>query len=159
MTFARSFRLLVLSCRCNFTGEVSHCHGSRVPFRPGNCVPVAHGSVRGRCVFDLPLLIVQQAVLRQYLEFLRIPALSTGLYLLPVGTADLQQPHTEDEVYYVVRGCGQIRVATEDRPVEAGTLVYVPAGMEHHISHNQRGPGHACPLRPCRTHPYTAPSH
>ena len=64
-------------------------------------------------------------------EFLRVPDLSMGLYVLPAGGTDPQQPHTEDEVYYVVRGRGQIMVDGEDRPVQAGSIVYVAKGIEH----------------------------
>lgn len=66
-----------------------------------------------------------------YLEFLRVPALSAGLYVLPAGSADPQLPHTEDEVYYVVSGRGAILVRDENREVEAGTLIFVPALLEH----------------------------
>ena len=45
--------------------------------------------------------------------------------------ADPQQPHTEDEVYYVVSGQGLIQVGTEDRRVDAGTVVFVKAGVPH----------------------------
>lgn len=45
-----------------------------------------------------------------YHEFLRVPDLSAGLYILPAGSVDPQQPHTEDEVYYVISGRGQIWV-------------------------------------------------
>ena len=68
---------------------------------------------------------------RLYHEFLRVPSLSTGLYVLPAGARDPQQPHSEDEVYYVIAGRGQIRVAEEDRAVQAGSIVYVAAGVEH----------------------------
>ncbi len=67
----------------------------------------------------------------EYLEFLRVPSLSVGLYMLSAGTVDPQQPHTEDEVYYVVSGRGSIQVGTENREVEAGTVVFVGAGVEH----------------------------
>lgn len=70
---------------------------------------------------------------RPYLEFLRVPALSMGLYVLAAGAADLQQPHAEDEVYYVVEGRGRIQVASEDRMVEPGIVVFVPAGVPHHF--------------------------
>lgn len=73
----------------------------------------------------------QQGSGKAYLEFLRVPALSVGLYVLPAGGTDPQQPHTEDEVYYVVSGRGAIRVGDEDRAVEAGTTVYVAAHVEH----------------------------
>ena len=68
-----------------------------------------------------------------YHEFLRVPALSAGLYVLPAGGVDPQQPHTEDEVYYVARGRGQIAVAGESRAVQAGSVVFVPARVEHHF--------------------------
>ncbi len=37
-----------------------------------------------------------------YLEFVRQPDLSAGLYVLPVGGTDPQQPHSEDEIYVVL---------------------------------------------------------
>lgn len=77
------------------------------------------------------LIIEQQKSGKSYLEFLRVPALSVGLYTLPAGGVDPQQPHTEDEVYYIVEGRGFIRVGEEDRAVEAGTIVFVAANVEH----------------------------
>ena len=66
-----------------------------------------------------------------YLEFLRVPSMSLGLYALPAGGRDPQGPHTEDEVYYVIRGRGQVRVGDEDRPVGPGSTVFVAATVEH----------------------------
>ena len=77
------------------------------------------------------LLADREQAGRAYLEFLRVPALSAGLYVLPAGGTDPQQPHTEDEVYYVARGRAQIRVAGEDRPVGPGSIVFVAANVEH----------------------------
>ena len=53
----------------------------------------------------------------QYLEFIRKPSLSVGLYMLSAGAIDQQEPHTEDEVYYVVSGRASIQVDKESRPV------------------------------------------
>jgi mannose-6-phosphate isomerase-like protein (cupin superfamily) len=68
---------------------------------------------------------------KAYLEFVRVPDLSAGLYRLPAGGTDTQSPHTEDEVYYVVSGRAQIKVADEDRMVQAGSLVYVAKNVGH----------------------------
>ena len=82
--------------------------------------------------FDLAHLVAaRDASERPYLEFLRVPALSVGLYVLPAEGTDPQQPHSEDEVYYVASGRGRILVGTEDRDVGPGAIVYVPAGVEH----------------------------
>jgi mannose-6-phosphate isomerase-like protein (cupin superfamily) len=72
-----------------------------------------------------------QATNQRYLEFLRVPALSVGVYHLFAGMSDPQKPHTEDEVYYVLTGRAVIRVGAEDRAVEAGSVIYVSANVEH----------------------------
>lgn len=77
------------------------------------------------------LLAARARAERAYLEFLRVPALSAGLYVLPAGGVDPQKPHTEDELYYVVSGRGQILVAGESRPVGPGSIIYVKANDEH----------------------------
>ena len=68
-----------------------------------------------------------------YHEFLRYPSMSMGLYELGAGSKDLQSPHTEDEVYYVVKGKAMIRVADEDRAVSAGSVIYVAANVPHYF--------------------------
>jgi mannose-6-phosphate isomerase-like protein (cupin superfamily) len=84
--------------------------------------------------FELAQLISQQkSSKRHYLEFLRVPDLSMGLYVLPAGSTDPQSPHTEDEVYYVVSGKARIMVGEEDRGVEAGSIVYVAKNVVHHF--------------------------
>jgi mannose-6-phosphate isomerase-like protein (cupin superfamily) len=68
---------------------------------------------------------------KPYLEFLREPVISAGLYTLPVGSADLQQPHTEDEVYIVLEGLAQIQIGDQNFPVKTGDTIFVPALKEH----------------------------
>ena len=68
---------------------------------------------------------------KSYQEFLRIPAMSAGLYVLPAGAADPQSPHREDEMYYVIRGKARFRAGDEDREVGAGSVLFVAAGIEH----------------------------
>ncbi len=68
---------------------------------------------------------------KPYLEFLRVPALSAGLYVLPAGATDQQQPHKEDEMYYVVSGRARMKVGPEDREVSAGTVIFVEANLDH----------------------------
>jgi mannose-6-phosphate isomerase-like protein (cupin superfamily) len=66
-----------------------------------------------------------------YHEFLRVDALSGGLYVLAAGAEDPQSPHAEDEVYVVMEGTGRIRVGEEDRAVRKGSVVFVPARVPH----------------------------
>jgi mannose-6-phosphate isomerase-like protein (cupin superfamily) len=66
-----------------------------------------------------------------WLEFLRVEAMSAGLYVLGVGATDPQQPHAEDELYHVVSGRAVLRVGEEDQPVTAGSTVFVAARVAH----------------------------
>jgi quercetin dioxygenase-like cupin family protein len=68
---------------------------------------------------------------RLYHEFLRVPDLSAGLYVIEAGGTDPQWPHTEDELYYVVAGRGMVTVGAETRPVVPGTTVFVAATVPH----------------------------
>jgi mannose-6-phosphate isomerase-like protein (cupin superfamily) len=72
---------------------------------------------------------------RPYTEVERSGLLSAGVYLLVKGAVDRQQPHGEDEIYYVVRGRAgfEYREGAEMRriSVAAGSLLFVPAEQEH----------------------------
>lgn len=82
--------------------------------------------------FDLPTISAERGQAgKLYLEFLRVPALSAGVYVIAAGGADPQKPHHEDEVYYVVRGRGRMRVGSEEQVVKAGSVIFVPAKVEH----------------------------
>ena len=82
--------------------------------------------------YELAQLISQrESSNKLYLEFLKVPDLSMGLYVLPAGGTDPQSPHTEDEVYYVVSGKAQILVAEENRDVQVGSIIYVEKNIAH----------------------------
>jgi len=82
--------------------------------------------------YDLSQLAAQRAQLgKLYLEFLRVPSMSAGIYVLAPGTADPQRPHQQDELYYVVSGRARMKVGSEDREVSAGSIVFVEANIDH----------------------------
>ena len=66
-----------------------------------------------------------------YREFLRLPAMSAGLYVLPAGATDPQKPHREDEMYYVIRGRARFRAGDQDAEVSTGSVLFVAAEVEH----------------------------
>jgi mannose-6-phosphate isomerase-like protein (cupin superfamily) len=66
-----------------------------------------------------------------YREFLRVPAMSAGLYVLAAGATDPQRPHHEDELYYIVRGRARFRAGDVDREISAGSVLFVAAEVEH----------------------------
>jgi mannose-6-phosphate isomerase-like protein (cupin superfamily) len=68
---------------------------------------------------------------RLYHEFLSVPDLSGGLYVLDAGSTDPQSPHTEDELYIVMSGKAMVFVDGETRPIVPGSVVFVATGAEH----------------------------
>jgi mannose-6-phosphate isomerase-like protein (cupin superfamily) len=57
--------------------------------------------------------------------------MSVGLYVLAAGGIDNQQPHTEDEIYFVMAGRGIFTAGDTTSTVSKGDTIFVPAGMPH----------------------------
>ena len=68
---------------------------------------------------------------KRYLEFLRVPALSAGLYVIAKNGTDPQKPHHEDEMYYVIRGRARMQVGPDHSEVKAGSVIFVAAEVDH----------------------------
>lgn len=84
--------------------------------------------------FTVTDIDAQRSLNRQaYREFLRLPSMSAGLYVLAAGADDTQRPHHEDEMYYVVRGRARFRAGEDDTEVSPGTVLFVAAEVEHHF--------------------------
>ena len=82
--------------------------------------------------FDLAnLMNAHDAGGELYHEFLRVPSLNCGLYILPAGQPDPQSPHDEDEVYYVISGRGRFACADDHVGVKPGSILFVSAGDDH----------------------------
>ena len=69
-----------------------------------------------------------------YEEHLRVPDMSVGTYSIPVGGVDDQTPHSEDEIYVVVRGRGKIVGDDDALDIGPGSVIYVAAGEEHRFT-------------------------
>ena len=82
--------------------------------------------------FDLARLVEKcDARGTPYLEFLRVPQLSCGIYALAAGAKDTQSTHDEDEVYVVLKGRAELVVGGEEIALREGSIVYVPADVPH----------------------------
>lgn len=83
-------------------------------------------------IFEMSKLLDERALQnRSYLEFLRVPAMSAGIYVLMAGAVDGQKPHQEDEIYYVVRGKAKIQLGNIQREVNAGDTIFLERLLEH----------------------------
>ena len=75
-----------------------------------------------------------QTARRPYSEFLRVPSLSIGLYHLRAGETDKQQPHTEDEAYYVISGRATFRAGDDEQAVGPGAVLFVEKLIDHRFT-------------------------
>ena len=83
-------------------------------------------------VFDIPGLRQKLgAAPVEYQEFLRVPSLSCGLYRLAAGSTDMQSPHDEDEIYFVLEGRAKMLLGDKEHVVEQGSLLFVGATEAH----------------------------
>jgi mannose-6-phosphate isomerase-like protein (cupin superfamily) len=63
---------------------------------------------------------------------LRCGDLEVELYA-PVGS-DPQKPHTRDEIYVIASGSGYFHCGEQRQSFKVGTLLFVPAGINHHFA-------------------------
>ena len=84
-------------------------------------------------VFEFSELLAKST--QRYLEFVRVPSFSVGIYVLESGAVDQQIPHSEDEVYYVASGSAKMKIGADNEfknfNVGPGTIIFVPARVHH----------------------------
>lgn len=68
-----------------------------------------------------------------FTEFLRRDSMSLEVYRLEAGATDPQDPHTEDEVYYIVSGSAKIRIGDDVYDVDPGDIIFVEREVEHYF--------------------------
>ena len=62
------------------------------------------------------------------------PGLEVGVYVLVAPEPDRQEPHADDELYFVIEGRGTLEIEGSTVPVEPGNAVFVPAGADHRFT-------------------------
>ncbi len=65
----------------------------------------------------------------QFAEVLHTESVTVEIGTYPSSSP--KNPHTEDEVYYIISGSGMIRAGDEIYDVETGDVVFVEQGLEH----------------------------
>ena len=67
-------------------------------------------------------------------EHLASADLSVGTYSIPAGGLDDQEPHREDEIYVVQAGAATLVTDSGTAQVQAGSVIFVPAGERHRFT-------------------------
>ena len=88
-------------------------------------------------VFELPVLVSRLEKEGGYfLDFLRVRNIEAGILVLHPDEPDTQEPHSDDELYYVIKGSGLMDLGKKKVHVKPGSIVFVPAGLRHRFYGN-----------------------
>lgn len=71
-----------------------------------------------------------------FVDFLNTKNLEAGIIKLRKDQKDTQMSHPLDELYYIVRGEGYIRIGGKSQSVNQGTIIFVPAQIDHNFYGN-----------------------
>ncbi|MGI0047090.1 MAG: cupin domain-containing protein [Nitrosotalea sp.] len=69
--------------------------------------------------------------------FLNRENIAAGILRLAPGEKDTQGPHDSDEVYYVVRGNGFLKIGDKDYQLSEGMSYFVAKNTDHHFHGNK----------------------
>jgi mannose-6-phosphate isomerase-like protein (cupin superfamily) len=73
-----------------------------------------------------------------FIDFISTKGIQAGIIRLHPGKIDTQEPHSVDEVYYVIEGNGFIKLDGKDHQIRQGTSIFVPAKAEHRFHGNKQ---------------------
>ncbi len=66
-----------------------------------------------------------------FLNVFKSKGFDMGILRLRKGEIDTQEPHSVDEVYFVIEGTGHIEIEDKMKPVNRADFIFVPANVHH----------------------------
>jgi len=70
--------------------------------------------------------------------FINLESLSTGVLVLGPGEEDTQMPHGSDEVYFIIKGNGFLKIKDIDYAVIPNKMYFVAQEVEHYFHGNTK---------------------
>jgi mannose-6-phosphate isomerase-like protein (cupin superfamily) len=70
--------------------------------------------------------------------FINKQSLAAGVLVLQPGEEDTQEPHESDEVYFILKGDGFLKIKNKDYPVEQNKMYFVAKNIEHFFYGNKK---------------------
>ena len=66
-----------------------------------------------------------------FLNVFKSKGLEVGILRLRKGETDTQEPHSVDEVYFVIEGNGHLEIEDQIKSVNPADFIFVPANVHH----------------------------
>ena len=73
-----------------------------------------------------------------FYTFINKQSLAAGVLVLQPGEKDTQEPHETDEVYFIIKGDGFLKIKNKDYPVEPNKMYFVAKNIEHFFYGNKK---------------------
>ena len=70
--------------------------------------------------------------------FINKQSLAAGVLVLQPGEEDTQEPHQSDEVYFIIKGDGFLKIKNKDYPLEQNKMYFVGKEIEHYFYANTK---------------------
>ena len=70
--------------------------------------------------------------------FINLESLAAGVLVLEPGEEDTQVPHESDEVYFILKGNGFLKIKDKDYPVTPNKMYFVAKEVEHFFHGNSK---------------------
>jgi mannose-6-phosphate isomerase-like protein (cupin superfamily) len=72
-----------------------------------------------------------------FLDLMHTNSFEVGILQLHLGQKDTQEPHSADELYFVVEGEGFISIQGKDQGITKGSCIFIPSKTKHHFHGNK----------------------
>src|SRR5215210_3724812 len=66
-----------------------------------------------------------------FLDFLKTTSIDAGIIILKPTQKDIQEPHSQDEIYYIIEGNGFIEIGKNIHLFHSGMCIFVPSNTPH----------------------------
>ena len=70
--------------------------------------------------------------------FINKQSLAAGILFLKPGEEDTQEPHDDDEIYYIISGDGYLKINNKDYQVSEGKVFFVAKNVKHYFFGNSK---------------------
>jgi len=68
--------------------------------------------------------------------FINNENMAAGVLVLQPGEKDTQEPHESDEVYFILKGDGFLKINDTDHPVSENKMYFVGKKVQHYFHDN-----------------------
>jgi mannose-6-phosphate isomerase-like protein (cupin superfamily) len=72
-----------------------------------------------------------------FLDIMHTNSFEVGILQLNQGQKDTQEPHSVDELYFVVEGEVLISIQGRDHGITKGSCIFIPSETKHHFHGNK----------------------